>query len=108
MRYQIVLASRPITRLPVNELPFIPGTDRVIIFDTALRIYKGILSGYLTMREAQKTQNLDDSDWNKIKVTEEAPEEEQVKEAVNIFMRFLAGTARDNCECVRSIEAIGD
>lgn len=107
MQYRIVLASRPMVKPSLMEtMPFVPGTEQTMVFDTESGICKEVWLGYLNMREVQKAHKLDDDDWVKIKVTEVAAEITQIKEAVNIFNRYMVGTSRDNCLCVKSIEVI--
>ncbi|HEY4511661.1 MAG TPA: hypothetical protein VJH55_02360 [Candidatus Paceibacterota bacterium] len=108
MKYNVTLASRVICN-DAESLPFIPGTDKKVELDTDSGAGQEIWWGYLRMREKQKTQNLKDGDWQKIKVPADNDPRNEVnkfREAINIFMRFMTGEGRDNCLAVKDIRPV--
>lgn len=110
MRYSVTLAGRPILgnsrTIDPGTLPFIPETEQEVTLDTDSGAGQVIWDGYLQMREAQKKQPLPDDDWMKVRVPEDADPKNEIhkfREAINIFLRFLAGESRDNCNAVKDI-----
>ncbi len=112
MKYRITLASYAICNLDImRTLPSIPGTERKVVWDTHEGFGKEIWHGYLRLRDEQKGQNLSDLDWFKVRIKEDTEVENEIhkfREAINIFMRFLAGEGRDNCTQVKAIELFSD
>ena len=110
MKYRVVLAARAICRPDIMAtMPDIPGTEQTMSLDTSSGLGKQIWHGYLGMRQEQKDRVMDDGDWMKIRQPESADPAREIHkfcEAVNIFMRFLAGESRDNCLVVRHIEVV--
>ena len=108
MRYKIVMAAVPILGSWEDQrtMSTIPGTEKDLLMDTASGIGKEIWFGYLSMRKEQKVNPPDNNSWWKIRVKEDnEPKNEihKVREAVNLFFRFMAGEGRDNCLCVKEI-----
>jgi hypothetical protein len=104
MRYNVILAGRPIVREDIIEtMPFIPNTEQTIIFDTDSFPTKDIWYGYLQTREQQKGKNPDPMDWTTVKCKSTDPEINKVRECINQFARFMAGEGRDNCNAVKLI-----
>ncbi len=111
MKYIVAFARRVICRQDIMDtLPFIPDTERAEVLDTESGPGKEIWDGYLKMcREQKSAPPLDDSHWYKIRVPEDSKPENEInrfREAINIFMRFLAGEGRDNCEAVKDIKRV--
>ncbi|MBC7981591.1 hypothetical protein H7X65_00775 [Candidatus Parcubacteria bacterium] len=109
MKYKVTIAGYAICRPDIMfTLPPIPGTHQERIFDTNSPDYAIIWEGYQQLRSAQIKKPCKDGDWMQIKAREDAPHIQQFREALNIFMRFLAGEGRDNCNQVVSIELCED
>lgn len=109
MKYRVTLDAYVIggPAMP-KHLPPIPLTTIVMIMDTEdeTHMAKDMWDGYLEMREKQaKNPPKHKDDWATIKKTANDPPEQQFREAVNIFMRFMAGEGRDNCLQVTKIES---
>lgn len=105
MTYKVVFAGHAICREDlIDTLPPIPTTEQTQFFKVGSPAHEIIWKGYLELREAQKSRPRAEGDWGKVKVAETADHMLQFREALNIFMRFLAGEGRDNCNRVISIE----
>jgi hypothetical protein len=91
----------------METLPFIPGTDREVVFDTGSGVGREIWYGYLATWQEQKKTPPPEDDWMKIRVPESGDATQEInkfREAINIFMRFLVGLGADNCLAVKHIE----
>jgi hypothetical protein len=108
MKYKVTLASFAICNPAIaRTLPAIPGTNYQVFLDTASGLGRDIWFGYLQMRQDQKGKKLDEDDPYRIRVPEDGKPENEIhkfREAIDLFMRFLAGDGRDNCPAVEAIE----
>ena len=110
MKYRVTLVGRVICRLDVMmTLPDIPGTEKEVVMDTGSGPGKDIWFSYLQIRQEQKGLEIADDDWAKVREPESddpAREIHKFREAIDLFMRFLAEGSRDNCLVVKDIVAI--
>lgn len=107
MIYKVTIAGYAICRHDMmRTLPHIPDTEQEKVFDTDSLEYKLIWDGYIELRESQKSKPVHDDEWSKVRVSEDGEHIDQFREALNLFMRFLAGEGRDNCNQVKSIELV--
>ncbi len=88
----------------------IPNTEFTVELDTANGPGKDIFDGYIAMRAEQKrrTQPLAINDWTRVRLKEDASEENQFKEAFEMFSRYMAGEGQDTFKLVTKIEAVTD
>lgn len=104
-RYRLTLDSYAMGRVKYGP---IPGTTMILDIDLNNPDKKAgeIWHGYLWMREEQKKHPVSSRSPCKVKLTEDTPEIDKVREAFDLFFRFLAGEGRDNWLQVTHIEAL--
>lgn len=96
MRFKVLIEGYP-NLGPAAEavrIPAIPGTAQELLLDTRHGIGQTILSGFCEMRG--------------IEAVDEESESSILREAVDVFCRFLAGEGSDNCNQVTRIECEDD
>lgn len=107
MKYKVTLAGYVICHIHPDEIGPIPNTDQEIILDINKEMGREIWWGYLMMRENQKKTGIKAGyQFAGIELSENDPEIDKFREAINLFCRFMAGEGRDNCNRVRKIEKI--
>ena len=105
MLYKVTLDAYPTgnSRLKELNLPPIPGTTRTLVFDTRYELGKIIWDGY---QEMQRDQLSEQPYHTSNQSTADDTEIKRFRSAINVFLRFLAGEDRDNCNQVTHIEPI--
>ncbi len=107
MRYRVTIDSYVLTEHfdPLHLGP-IPGTTTVAELDTDSGGGKDIWWGYLSMREEQKMSSLEVDDPYRVLEGEDESEAVKFREAINLFLRFLAGEGRDNFRRVTAMQEL--
>ena len=106
MTYDVTLASYLTTCDPDRNGP-IPGTENETVLSTESGLGLTIWHGYLEMRTRQNETGIKAGwPWAGIELTDKDPEKDNFREAINLFLRFLAGEGRDNCQRVYRISEI--